>query len=145
MDGGDRHAARGAHPGADTGPAPPAGRLPLVVTLGFSGHRLVEDVDEATERIDTTLAAVRRALELLAEAPLRGAGNERLAQAYEGPSSLRLLTGDAPGADRLVIERWRRAEMGETHRLYPYRDPDTGEATTDRPERTTDETRRAGR
>jgi hypothetical protein len=143
MDGGDRRAARGAHPGADTAPALPAGRLPLVVTLGFSGHRLLDDVDEATERIDTTLAVVRRALELLAEAPLRGAGNERLAQAYEGPSSLRLLTGDAPGADRLVIERWRRAGMGETHRLYPYRDPDTGEATTDRPERTTDETRRS--
>ncbi|HTX49666.1 MAG TPA: hypothetical protein VME40_09785 [Caulobacteraceae bacterium] len=145
MDGGDRRAARGAHPGADTqpAPAPPTGRLPLVVTIGFTGHRSLDDIDEATAQIDVTLAAAHHALKLLAATTLRGAGDERLQQAYDGSASLRLLTGDAPGADGLVIDRWGRAGMGETHRLYPYRDPDTGEALTDRPERATDEVRRS--
>ena len=144
MDGGDRRAVDVAHGGADTEPAagPPAGRLPLVVTVGFTGHRSLDDIEEAAAQIDAALAAVHDALELLAHAPLKGAGDERLGDAYEGARKLRLLTGDAPGADGLVIERWRRAGLGETHRLYPYRDPETGGALTDRPERASNETRR---
>ena len=34
-----------------------------------------------------------------------------------------------------MIARWRKADLGEVHRLYPFRDPVTGGPLTDRPER----------
>src|SRR5580698_4266671 len=47
-----------------------------------------------------------------------------------------------PGADGLMIQRWIDGEVGPIHRLYPYKDPITGDALTDRPERASDVTRR---
>src|SRR6201999_1979570 len=67
--------------------------------------------------------------------------DESLGQAYEGRPRLRLLSGDAPGADRLAIARGRAGGLGETHQIYPFRDPGTDNALTDRPERATEETR----
>jgi hypothetical protein len=112
----------------------PGRRLPLTLTVGFAGHRVVADDAQAGEALKAAFAIVSAAFETLADAPLYG-GDSRLGEAYEGPPQLRLLTGDAPGADRLAIEQWRTAALGPIHRLYPYRDGATGAPLTDRPSR----------
>ena len=117
------------------------GRPPLVITFGFSGHRDYGDEKTVAAQMDTTLMTIQAALALLLKTPLKGAG-EALAGAYGDTRQLRLLTGDAPGADGLMIQRWTDGKVGPIHRLYPYKDPITGDALTDRPERASDETRR---
>src|SRR5579863_1235953 len=111
----------------------PGARLPLTMTVGFAGHRAVEDAGEAARLLDGAFALARAALEALQLTQL-GEGEGRLGEAYEGAPRLRLLTGDAPGADRLAIARWRAAEVGEVHILYPFRDPATQQPLTDRPQ-----------
>ena len=110
----------------------PGCRLPLTLTVGFAGHR--ELTAEVGKALEAAFALVKAALARLEETPLYG-GEARLGGAYEGRSQLRLLTGDAPGADRLAIERWQAIKLGEVHRLYPYRDAGTGAPLTDRPSR----------
>jgi len=124
-------------PAAEALRTPPApaddGRLPLVVTVGFTGHRMLEDGDATARALDRAFALVRAAVALL-QARITGAEGETLADAYEGPTRLRLMVGDAPGADRLARERWRASGPGEAHLLYPFRDPTTGAPLTDHPD-----------
>ncbi len=101
------------------------GRLPLVLTVGFTGHRSLADAAAASRLIAAAFDDVKAALEGLAALPL--------AQAYEGRPRLRLLAGGAPGADRLAQEAWRAGKLGELHAIYPFHDPATGGAATDDP------------
>src|SRR5580704_6045912 len=98
------------------------GRPPLVITFGFSGHREYENETAVAKKMDAALATIQQALKLLLAMPLKGA-EETLGAAYDETARLRLLTGDAPGADGLMIRRWSLGEVGAVHRLYPYRDP----------------------
>jgi hypothetical protein len=109
------------------------GRLPLVVTIGFTGHRTLDDGETAARLLDRSFALVRAGVARLLARPT-GAVGETLADAYEGPTRLRLLAGDAPGADRLARERWRASGPGDAHLLYPFRDPETGAPLTDHPD-----------
>jgi len=101
------------------------GRLPLVVTVGFTGHRAIEDRLTAAKRIDAAFRHVEAAFHALAASPV--------AEAYNGAPRLRLLIGGAPGADWLAAEAWRTAELGEIHHIYPFADPDRNIAYTDEP------------
>jgi hypothetical protein len=108
-------------------------RLPLVVTVGFTGHRTIENVEEADRLIEHVFAVVGDAFDLIAGSPL--------AEAYDGAARLRLLIGDAPGADRVAAEVWRKQGLGEIHSIYPFKDPASGAAYTDRPDKLDPETR----
>ncbi|MEO8926072.1 MAG: DUF4231 domain-containing protein [Caulobacteraceae bacterium] len=110
-----------------------AGRLPLVLTVGFAGHRAVGDDGHTAGLLDRAFAVVGAAFAALPEVRL-DCEDERLGEAYDGAPRSRLLSGDAPGADRLAIARWRAAGLGEVRVLYPFRDHDTGGALTDDPE-----------
>lgn len=115
-------------------------RLPLAVTVGFSGHRAVDHEAELARQLDETFSAIQASLAQLSASPLTGAEG-RLADAYDGPAHLRLLAGAAPGADRLAADRWRAAGLGEIHLLYPFRDKVTGAPLTDHPDHAGPETR----
>lgn len=109
-----------------------ADRLPLVLTVGFSGHRLIEDAAEAGRLIAEALAAIGAAFEAL-----KGSH----ADAFEGAPRLRLLIGAAPGTDRLAAAAWRAARLGEVHLIYPFREPAGPGAYTDDPAKVDSETR----
>jgi hypothetical protein len=109
----------------------PAQRLPLVVTVGFTGHRSIDHEADATAQLERAFAAVMAAFERIIVAPLAGA--------YHGTPRMRLLTGAAPGADRLAARVWREQAMGEIHALYPFRAG--AEAFTDQPAKALAETR----
>ena len=100
------------------------GRLPLVMTVGFSGHRAVEDPAEADRLIGEALTAISAAFEVLKEAQ---------AEAFDGAPRLRLLVGAAPGTDRTVAAAWRATALGEIQPIYPFRDPAGDGAYTDDP------------
>jgi hypothetical protein len=102
------------------------GPPPLVVTVGFTGHRTLEDPAAARRQIDAALGEIGRAFGLVAASPL--------ARAYHGAPTLRLLIGAAPGADRIVAEAWRAAALGEIHFIYPFREPGGDDAFTDDPD-----------
>src|SRR5580658_8613018 len=108
--------AAAPHPSADpfAGIGAAGDRLPLTVSVGFTGHRTIED--EASAQ-----AASAAAFEAIAQAFTRTA--RRLADVYEGEPALRLVVGGAPGADRLAAEAWRADGRGATHFVYPFRDP----------------------
>jgi len=108
-------------------------RLPLVVTIGFAGHRAIPDIGEAEALLSSAFAVIHEALAALPTQPL-DIGEETLGQAYAGAQRARLLTGAAPGADRLAINQWRKGGYGEVHALFPFRDPATGEPLTDDPD-----------
>ena len=108
------------------------GRLPLVVTVAFSGHRAVEDPAEAGRLIGETLTAIGAAFATL---------KSEHAEAFEGTPRLRLLIGAAPGTDRTLAAAWRAAELGEIHLIYPFRDPAGDAAYTDNPAKADPETR----
>jgi len=108
-------------------------RLPLVATIGFTGHRAIEDIAAAERKVEQVLAIVGAAFDLIIEAPL--------ADAYDGAPRLRLLIGDAPGADRVAAQVWREQGLGEVHAIYPFKDPGGEAAFTDRPDRDDPETR----
>ena len=101
------------------------GRLPLMLTVGFTGHRSVDDVDAAARLIAATFADVKAAFDLITASPL--------AAAFEGKPRLRLLAGGAPGTDRLAQDAWRKGQLGELHAIYPFQNPATGGAATDDP------------
>ena len=101
-------------------------RLPLVVTIGFTGHRTVEDPAAARDKIDAALGEIGRAFGVVA--------GGQLTRAYHGAPALRLLVGAAPGTDRIVAEAWRAAKLGEVHFIYPFRElGGGGDAFTDDP------------
>ncbi|HEY1752805.1 MAG TPA: hypothetical protein VGG29_16220 [Caulobacteraceae bacterium] len=108
----------------DPNPAPGPDQLPLALSVGFTGHRVIEDASEARRLIAEALAGV-------AEAFRRAAGSEA-AQAYGPGRTLRLLVGAAPGTDRLAAAAWDAAALGESHAVYPFRDA-AGAAFTDDP------------
>jgi hypothetical protein len=110
----------------------PPPRLPLVATVGFAGHRIIDDPDQATELLNQAFAIVVKALKGLPSRPLDH-GDEHLGDAYDGPMRLRLLSGVATGADRLAISRWRAVTGGEVHALFPFRDSKKDQALTDHP------------
>ena len=120
--------------GASAGDAAAAGdRLPLVLTVGFSGHRVVDDAVEADRLIGEALSAIGAAFEMLK----RSHG-----EPFEGAPRLRLLIGAAPGTDRVVAAAWRAARLGEAHSIYPFREPGGGAAAyTDDPTKADPETR----
>jgi hypothetical protein len=119
--------------GASAGVAVAAeGRLPLVMTVGFSGHRVVDDAAEADRLISETLTAVGAAFETL---------KHMQPEAFEGAPRLRLLIGAAPGSDRTLAAGWRAAALGEVHLIYPFRDPAGSAAYTDDPAKADAETR----
>ena len=101
------------------------GRLPLVLSVGFTGHRTVDDAAAASRLIAAAFADLSTTLAALADMPL--------AHAYDGAPRLRLLAGGAPGADRLAQEAWRAGRHGELHAIYPFFDPASGGAATDDP------------
>ena len=107
-------------------------RLPLVLTVGFSGHRAVDDAAEAEHLIAETLAAIGAGFETL---------KRSLGPAFEGMPRLRLLIGAAPGTDRMVAAAWRAARLGEDHLIYPFREPEGAAAYTDNPAKADLETR----
>jgi hypothetical protein len=104
---------------------PEGGPPPLVVTVGFTGHRTLEDPAAARQQIEAALGEIGRAFGLVAGAPL--------ARAFQGAPTLRLLVGAAPGADRIVAEAWRASALGEIHFIYPFREPGGDDAFTDDP------------
>ena len=108
-------------------------RLPLVVTVGFTGHRAIDDLGEARGLLEQALAVVGEAFDAMAASDLR--------DAYDGEPRLRLMVGEAPGADRLVGEVWRAEGMGEVHAIFPFKAPTGDAAFTDRPEKRDLETR----
>jgi hypothetical protein len=114
---------------------PPADgdRLPMAATVGFVGHRSFDDEAAARAAMDQGFAEIGRAFAFVAGSPI--------AEAYEGMARLRLLIGAAPGADRLAAAAWRDAGLGEIHLIFPFRDPGSADAWTDRPERGDAETR----
>jgi hypothetical protein len=101
------------------------GPLPLVVTVGFTGHRTLADPAAARRKIDAALAEIGRAFDLVVGATF--------ARAFHGTPALRLLVGAAPGADRMVAEAWRAAALGEVHMIYPFREPGGGDPFSDDP------------
>jgi hypothetical protein len=109
-------------------------RLPLVVTVGFTGHRSVPDLPVAQRVLEQALEVVGEAFDLLLK-------DKYLAEAYDGTPRLRLMIGEAPGADRLAASIWRADAMGEVHAIYPFKDPAGEAAWTDRPEKDDTETR----
>jgi hypothetical protein len=104
---------------------PPDDRLPLAVSVGFTGHRTIEDAGAAGQLIAQTFELIGRAFRQIAASEAAGA--------YDGEPILRLLVGGAPGADRLAQQAWRAAALGEVHTVYPFRDSASGEAFTDDP------------
>jgi len=108
-------------------------QLPLVVTVGFAGHRAVGDAAQAEASLAQAFAIIGEALAAL-PSQLLDAGEETLGQAYAGDRRARLLTGAAPGADRLAIAQWRKRGYGEIHALFPFRDPATNVPLTDAPD-----------
>jgi hypothetical protein len=124
----------------DDSPHEGAGRPPFVLTVGFTGHRtLAAAPDEMATSLDTAFAVLADALARVEAHSLHP--DERLGDAFAEPARLRLICGEAPGSDRLAIARWTAAGLGEVHRIYPFRDPVTGEALTDHPDFATPETR----
>ena len=105
--------------------APDDGRLPLVLTVGFTGHRALDDGEAAFALIATAFREVLATFEQVASAPY--------AAAYAGAPRLRLLIGAAPGADRIAEAAWRATGLDGVHQIYPFRDPETGAAYTDQP------------
>jgi hypothetical protein len=114
----------------DDGARPP----PLTITVGFAGHRQVVAPAQARRTLEETLAGIGGVQIAIARHPI-GDGAETLGDAYAETRHLRLLTGDAPGADRLAIAAWNACGLGEVHALYPFRDSDTGAPITDDPKR----------
>jgi len=114
--------------------APPDGaRLPLTITVGFTGHRaLGEHSGEVAAALGAAFAVVRDSLAGLEATLLHP--DERLGDAYGGPARLRLVSGEAPGSDRLAIASWNAGQLGEVHPIYPFRDHATGGALTDHPD-----------
>jgi hypothetical protein len=108
-------------------------RLPLVVTVGFTGHRAIADEAEARALMQAALRMVGEAFDLIAGSSLR--------EAYDGEPRLRLLAGDAPGADRIATGVWRAEDLGEVHFIYPFKAPAGDAAYTDRPDKADPETR----
>ena len=106
-------APAGVPPSDRAGPSD--GRLPLVLTVGFTGHRSVADAAAASRMIGAAFAAVQEALQRLAATPL--------AEAYDGAPRLRLLSGGAPGTDRLAQEAWRTATARRRARHLPVPEP----------------------
>ena len=104
---------------------PAEGRLPLVLSVGFTGHRSVEDAAAASRLISGAFDELEATLQALAAMPLAGA--------YDGAPRLRLLVGGAPGTDRLAQEAWRAGKRGELHAIYPFFDAANGGAATDDP------------
>jgi hypothetical protein len=128
------------NPDANSAPASAAtaralakpGDLPLVTTVGFSGHRAIEDSAEADRLIGEALAAVGAAFQTLQQAQ---------GEAFAGSPGLRLLVGAAPGTDRIIAAAWRGARLGEVHLIYPFREPAGDAAFTDDPVKADPETR----
>ncbi|HEY5107253.1 MAG TPA: hypothetical protein VII73_10860 [Caulobacteraceae bacterium] len=108
---------------------------PLALRIGFSGHRAVDRLgDEAvlSANLDAAFRLARDAVGAMAAMPLDDC-DEILGDAFDGPASLRLITGIATGADRIAIARWRVMAAGPVHALTPYLDPATGQPLTDEP------------
>src|ERR1700722_2460681 len=120
----DTDSARAQGAASDRG-GPSDDRLPLVLTVGFTGHRSVDDADAAARLIAATFADVKAAFDLITQSPL--------AAAFEGKPRPRLRAGGAPGTDRLAQDAWRKAELGERHAIYSFQNPATGGAATDDP------------
>ena len=116
--------------GADAGAA--EGRLPLVMTVGFTGHRVIEHPAEAERLVGEVLTAISGAF---------AAVGRTQAAAFDGPARLRLLIGAAPGTDRIVAAAWRSQELGPSHLIYPFREPGGLAAYTDDPRKADAETR----
>jgi hypothetical protein len=100
-------------------------RLPLVLTVGFTGHRMIADDPDTARLIGEALAAAGAAFASLVGSPH--------IEAFDGGPRMRLIVGAAPGADRLVAAAWRAAKLGRVHPLFPFRDPASGAAFTDLP------------
>jgi len=103
----------------------PEDRLPLVMTVGFTGHRAVEDM-AAAER------AIGEALVVVGEAFAKLIRTSHMA-AFDGAPRMQLIVGAAPGTDRIIAAAWRAAELGPVHPIFPFRDAVTGAAYTDLP------------
>jgi len=100
-------------------------RLPLVVTVGFTGHREVDDMAAAERLIGEALAAIGEAFATLRRSPHM--------EAFDGAPRMRLIAGDAPGTDRAVAAVWRATGLGQVHPIFPFREAATGAAYTDLP------------
>ncbi len=70
--------------------------LPLVATVGFAGHRKLDGPEAVGESIALAFEAIANGVGEMAKRKL-GQGPETVASAYGGPTTLRLLTGDASG------------------------------------------------
>ena len=108
------------------------GRLPLVVTVAFTGHRVIEHPGEAERLVGEALGAIGEAFDAL---------RRTQAEAFDGAPQLRLLIGAAPGTDRIVAAAWRALELGPVHQVFPFREPGGLAAYTDNPAKADMETR----
>lgn len=101
----------------------------LHLTVGFAGHRQMS----GSEALPSLMS---RAFELIK--------NTADALSRSSDPQLRLLTGYAPGADRVAVSCWKQHLRGSVHGLFPFLDPDSPEspiAYTNRPGKTSDEDR----
>lgn len=105
---------------------------PLVANVGFAGHRRLTAAKACRTSLDQVLRALDEAMSALAIAPVAKGRHETVGEAYGGSLSWRLISGDAPGADRIMIERWRAANLGSIHVVYPF--SDEGRPVTDDPQ-----------
>jgi hypothetical protein len=119
------HAAAPAPAVTASPSAPGAARLPMVLTVGFTGHRTLADPVAAQRQMRAAFAEIGHAFGIVAASPLAGA--------YDGAPTLRLASGGAPGADRAAAAAWREAGLGEIHFVYPFKAPGSDDAFTDDP------------
>ena len=129
----DLHANSAPASGAVAGDAARVeGRLPLVMTVAFTGHRVIDHPAEAERLVGEALGAIGEAFNAL---------SRTLAEVFDGPPQLRLMIGAAPGTDRIVAAAWRALELGEVHLVFPFREPGGFAAYTDDPAKADMETR----
>ena len=76
-------------------------RLPLAITVGFTGHRVVGEAADAAEHLIGQALAVIGAAFVQLEATV--------GEAFDGAPRMRLLIGAAPGTDRLFAAQWEAA------------------------------------
>jgi hypothetical protein len=129
----EAHANRAPASGTIAGDVTAAeGRLPLVLTVGFTGHRVIEQPAQAERLVGEALATVAEVFTAI---------TRMQAAAFDGAARLRLLIGAAPGTDRIVAATWRALELGQAHLIYPFREPGGLAAYTDDPRKADLETR----
>lgn len=116
----------------------------LVLNVAFAGHRAAADSEAAAAAMADAVAGafdlVAEATRIMAAMPATHGGGETIADAHGGlggrtetAPALRLLSGYAPGTDRIAVETWRARGLGPVHLVFPFIAPGTASGA-ERPE-----------